>query len=445
MKFLETLFKKKEHVVTRIAPSPTGALHIGTARSALFNYLYAKKHNGKFIVRIEDTDTKRSTSAFEKDILDGLAWLNLPYDELYRQSERAAIYSPYIEKLLEANKAFISKEPSTHDASIEVEVVRLRNEGKDVTFQDKIRGEVTFNTGELGDFVIARSRIEPLYHLAVVIDDHEMGVTHIIRGEDHISNTPRQILIQEALSISRPEYAHIPLILAPDRSKLSKRKGGAEVSEYRQKGYLPEALINYLALLGWNPGTEQEVFSLSELIDSFSLAQVQKGGAIFNEEKLKWFNREHFRKLTDTEKLTILSKVFTGEKEEQIKRLLPVIDERFDGLQDLIDAVKQGEYAYFFTAPMLKKEVLPGKNGTLEHAQEHLHALVGLLEHVEDFSADGIKDAVWEYATREGRGEVLWPMRYALSGREKSPDPFTIASIIEREETLERLRKAAAL
>ena len=275
-----------EKIITRFAPSPTGSLHIGGARTALFNFLYTRKHGGKFILRIEDTDKERSEKKFEDDIFGGLEWLGLKYDEYYRQSERGEIYRNYIEKMLNDDLAYESDD----------KVIRFRNTNKKVKFDDLIRGEIEFDTTELEDFVIAKSVDEPLYHLAVVIDDFESGITHVIRGEDHISNTPRQILIQEAIGAPRPLYAHLPLILAQDRSKLSKRKHGESVSleYYKNKGYSSEAIINYLALLGWNPGTEQEIFTLDELINVFDLGRVHKGGAIFDEKKLAWVNRKHF-------------------------------------------------------------------------------------------------------------------------------------------------------
>ncbi len=278
-----------------MAPSPTGKLHIGTARTALFNYLFTRQNGGKFILRIDDTDLERSTSEFEKNILDGLSWLGLEYDELFRQSERTDIYVSYLKKMVENGGAYISKEEVKEEGQ-RSEVIRLKNPNKKVVFEDLIRGTVEFDTTELGDFVVAKSLEEPLYHLASVVDDIEMNITHVIRGEDGISNTPRQILIQEAIGAPRPIYAHLPLILASDRSKLSKRKHGEMVwiDTYRDKGYSAEALINYLALLGWNPGTDQEIFTLEELIKIFSLSRVHKGGAMFDEKKLAWVNRKHF-------------------------------------------------------------------------------------------------------------------------------------------------------
>ena len=280
-------------IITRFPPSPTGPLHIGNVRTALYNYIFAKKNGGDFIVRIEDTDKARSKKEYEDSILENLEWLGLKRDgELLHQSERTEIYKKYLQKLIDENKAYISTETEGENR----EVVRFRNPNKFVQFDDLIRGTVEFDTTELKDFVIAKSVDEPLYHLAVVIDDFESGITHVIRGEDHISNTPRQILIQEAIGAPRPLYAHLPLILAQDRSKLSKRKHGESVSlgYYRNKGYSPEAIINYLALLGWNPGTEQEIFTLPELVNVFDLERVHKGGAIFDEKKLAWVNRKHF-------------------------------------------------------------------------------------------------------------------------------------------------------
>ena len=273
-------------VIVRMAPSPTGKFHVGSARTALYNFLFARKNDGKFILRIEDTDKERSKKEFENDILEGLEWLGLKYDELYRQSERGEVYKSYVEKMLSQDLVYESDD----------KVIRFRNPNKKIKFNDLIRGEIEFDTTELNDFVIAKSVDEPLYHLAVVIDDFESGITHVIRGEDHISNTPRQILIQDAIGAPRPLYAHLPLILAQDRSKLSKRKHGESVSldYYREKGYSPAAVINYLALLGWNPGTEQEIFTLEELIKVFDLSRVHKGGAIFDEKKLAWVSRKHF-------------------------------------------------------------------------------------------------------------------------------------------------------
>lgn len=287
--------KDFEQVRVRMAPSPTGNLHIGTARTALFNYLFAKKHNGKFILRIDDTDKERSNHEFKQNILNNLEWLGIHYDELYRQSERTSIYLAYLVRAIQSQKAYVSKEEIKEEGE-RSEVIRLKNPNKKISFNDFVRGGVTFDTTELGDSVIAKSLKEPHYHFASVVGDFEMKISHIIRGEDHISNTPRQILIQETIGAPRPQYAHLPLILAADRSKLSKRKHGESVSlnYYKDNSYLPQAILNYLALLGWNPGTDQEIFTLDELIKVFDLSRVHKGGAIFDEKKLAWVNRKHF-------------------------------------------------------------------------------------------------------------------------------------------------------
>ncbi|MDQ2932939.1 MAG: glutamate--tRNA ligase, partial [bacterium] len=284
-------------IITRFPPSPTGYLHIGRARTALFNYLFARKQGGKMVFRIEDTDKERSKKEYEENIIECLKWLNIGYDSgPFRQSERNEIYSKYIQKLIDDGFAYVSKEDTSATPEGETkraEVIRFKNPKKKIIFTDLIRGEIEFDTTDLGDFVIAKSIDEPLYHLTVVVDDHEMEITHVIRGDDGISNTPRQILIQEGIGAKRPLYAHVPLILAADKSKLSGRHGAVAVSEYRNEGYLPEAIINFLALLGWNPGTDQELFTVEELIQQFDLEKVQKSGAIFNIEKLKWFNRQY--------------------------------------------------------------------------------------------------------------------------------------------------------
>ncbi|HRZ30202.1 MAG TPA: glutamate--tRNA ligase family protein, partial [Candidatus Paceibacterota bacterium] len=283
-----------KEIITRFAPSPTGNFHIGGARTALFIYLFTKQNNGKYILRIEDTDKERSKSEYEEDILDSLKWLDLEHDELIRQSENIDYHRDCLKKLIENNKAYISQEEVKKEGDRE-EVIRFRNPNKKVTFIDLIHGEIVFDTTDLGDFIIAKDLDTPIFHLANVADDIKSGVTHIIRGEEHISNTPRQILIFEALGAPTiPTYAHIPLILDSDRAKLSKRKHGAYVwiSEYRKKGYLPEALNNYLALLGWSPqatnnneqGTDDEILFREELLKRFDIKKVQRKGAIFDLE-----------------------------------------------------------------------------------------------------------------------------------------------------------------
>ena len=452
-KFIAKLLGKKR-VVTRIAPSPTGNLHVGTARSALFNYLFARHHGGEFILRIEDTDRARNTAAFEQDIVDGLEWLGLSWDSFYRQSERTALYREYLERIISSGRAYVSREPSPREGEGESEVIRLKNPGAVVCFNDLIRGDIEFDTKELGDFVIARSLDEPLYHLAVVVDDALMGVTHVIRGEDHISNTPRQILIQEAFGFSQPVYAHIPLILAPDRSKLSKRHGAVSISTYRERGFLPEALVNYLALLGWNPGTDRELFSLDELVREFDLSRVQKGGAIFDIEKLSWFNHEHLRKLSADEFLALIEpqiparvRGLSDYSAERLARLVPVIRERVRTLAEFADFAERGEYDYCFSFEPPRPEIVhwkkdPNPKSTVRRLAKSLEILRGISD--AEFTPARIQEAVSAYAEGEGKGEVFWPLRVALTGRERSVDPATAAFVLGKEESLRRISAVSA-
>ncbi|MCK5095923.1 MAG: glutamate--tRNA ligase [Candidatus Pacebacteria bacterium] len=446
--------KKKQNntVVTRFAPSPTGNLHVGSARTALFSFLYARGCGGKFILRIEDTDKERSKKEFEESILASMEWLGFSYDEMYRQSERTEIYKKYLQKLIDSGSAYISKEEVKQEGD-RSEVIRFKNPNKTVTFADEIRGEVTFDTTELGDFVIAKDVKNPLYHFVVVVDDLEMGVTHVIRGEDHISNTPRQILIQEAIGAPRPTYAHIPLTLAADRSKLSKRHGAVSVEEYKKMGYLPEALVNFLALLGWNPGNDKEIFSIDELIKEFSLKKMQKGGAMFNFDKLDWVNKQHIARL-DTEELFAKIKERLSEEilslpqysDERLKTILSVITERISKFADVENMAKEGELSYFFEQPTYEADkLLWKKNPDPLVAKQHLDKVVEFLGSIDadDFTQENVKKAIWDYAGEEGRGDVLWPTRFALCGRDRSPDPLALAEIFGKEETIKRLNFAA--
>jgi glutamyl-tRNA synthetase len=446
---------KQQQVVTRIAPSPTGYLHVGTARSALFNFLFARQHGGQFVMRIEDTDRERSDQSLETDIFNGLQWLALRHDTFYRQSERTAVYRSYLEQLIEQGSAYTSYEESKARPGEMTTVVRLKNPNELITFQDRIRGEVTFDTTELGDFVIARSIEEPLYHLAVVVDDFEMAITHVIRGEDHISNTPRQILIQRALEIETPEYAHIPLLLAPDRSRLSKRHGAVALSTYRERGYLPEAMRNYLALLGWSPGDDRELLSLPELIDEFSLEHIQQSGAIFDTDKLNWFNREYLKTLGADD---FYNRVYTfipswvfdlpQFSHERLREAMPHVRDRIAALADVADIADNGEITFYFQRPSYAADGLRWKHEPdLSNTREYLVRAIELLEEVPQhaFTADAIKAALWDYASEQGRGNVLWPVRYALTGLDKSPDPFAVSAVLGKEETIARLKHAIAL
>ncbi len=433
-------------IITRFPPSPTGFLHIGRARTALFNYIFAKKNGGKMIFRFEDTDKTRSKKEFEIIMLDSLKWLGINWDNeiIEKQSERTGVYKNYLRKLVEEGKAYISKEKIEEGEKVgqENEIIRFKNPNIKITFTDLIRGDITIDTTDLKDFIIARNIEEPLYHLAVVIDDFEMGITHIIRGEDGISNTPRQILIQRAIGAPQPIYGHLPLILAADRTKLSGRHGAVSVTEYKEKGCLPEALVNYLALLGWNPGTDQEIFSIDELIKSFDISKIQKGGAIFNEEKLKWFNKQYIEKLSMDDFIT-RSKDFLPNNLSS--KLLPLIKEKvsyFGEIQALLD----GELSFVNPLPAYNKESLKWKQEPdLVNTKTYLQTILKTLSEISDFSKESVKSAIWPLAEQIGKGNILWPMRFALSGREKSPDPFIISEILGKEETLRRLKFAHEL
>ncbi len=429
----------KNNIVTRFAPSPTGLLHAGNYRTAIFSYLFARQNGGKFILRIEDTDKERSQKKYADNIIESLNWLDLEYDEIFYQSARISNHQKYLEKLIKENKAYVSheeKNPLTSSGQEKkerrAEVIRFRNPNKKVSFHDLIRGLIITDTTDLGDFVIAKSLTEPVFHLAVVVDDYEMGVTHIIRGEDHISNTSRQILLQEAIGAPILEYAHLPLVLAPNRSKLSKRHEALALTEYRDHGYLSEAVFNYISLLGWNPGTEQEIFSKEELTRNFDLSKVQKGAAIFDQVKLDWFNREYLKHLSPI----VLREKLSSFIPPSALPLAEILVERINNLSEAKDLIASGEFEFFFSSPELNKELL--KEG--KHLNETVDLLEKLSEH--NFSAKKIKDQLWAFATEQGRAEVLWPMRVALTGQIKSPDPFTVASILGKEESVRRLKYA---
>lgn len=453
--------ESSKKVVTRFAPSPTGHMHAGSYRTAFFAYLFAKRHGGKFILRIEDTDKERSKEEYTEEILKVFEKIGISYDEKYIQSEQVARHKEILEKLIADDKAYISREESKDGSGVIKDIIRFRNPNKVVTFVDLIRGPISTDTTDLGDFVIAKNINEPLFHLAVVVDDHDEGINHVIRAEEHIANTPRQILIYEALGFEIPHYAHLPLVLAPDKTKMSKRKGAIPVVEYLEMGYLPAALLNAICLCGWNPGTEQEIFSREELEKIFDLEKVQKSGAVFGEDKLNWFNREYMKLLSQEEFWNIAHHGLFGsivqdseEHREILKKIEPLLRERMTKFSDMqlffgrADGSTVGEFDYFFVAPKIDSAMLVWKElkddpEGLAKTKASLEKVRTLLEGVEEgsWSAETIKAAIWDYAEAQGRGSVLWPMRVALSGREKSPDPFELASILGKEETLKRLAR----
>lgn len=427
-------------------------MHIGTVRTALFNYLWAKKNGGTFVIRIEDTDTTRNRAEWTQMLLDDFAWCGLAPDKKYIQSENAPRHRELLEKIVGEEKAYISKEPAKDGSGREVEVVRLKNPGREVTFNDAIRGNITFDTAELGDFVIARSLDAPLYHFAVVVDDADEGVTHVIRGEDILSSTPRQILIQEALGLLQPNYVHLPLILGKDGKKLSKRRHVVALESYRDAGFLPVGILNYLALLGWSPGTNEEYFSLDELIERFSLDGLQKSGAIFDDVKLLSVNQYWMRRLPDDAFLARLED-YGLTKSIILQKAVPLLKERAHTFGEAREML-EGELKCLFEAPTPSREGLlakakeGGEAAAKNGLKEILEALEGAqsLDSYEEIKATLMPVAEDAEAKQKGsRGAILWALRYALSGIDRSPDPFTIISIIGRDETLARIRRALAI
>jgi nondiscriminating glutamyl-tRNA synthetase len=496
-------FLKPGQVRTRYAPSPTGFLHIGSARTALFNYLFAKKNEGVFILRIEDTDQKRCEKHFEEDILESLKWLGLEWDEgpdiggkfaPYRQSERSEIYEEFLKKLLAENKAyycFCSEEEleaqrqdqlsrgeapkysgkCSNLTQQEIEnkikenkkyVIRFRTPAKKIKVFDLIRGEIIFDTSLIGDFIIAKSFREPLYNFAVTVDDFLMKISHVIRGEDLLPSTPKQILIQEALGFDNQiRWAHLPLILGPDRSKLSKRHGATAVSEYRKEGYLSEALINFIAFLGWNPGGEREIYSLSSLIKDFSLERIQKGGAIFNIKKLDFLNGFYIRQRS-IEKLTFLCLPYLieagfiiseGEESYRIRdreilvsknwleKVIALYQERLKKLSEITELTD-----FFFKEKIeYDKNLLRWKNMEDKDILFSLEKLENLLTKIEkeNWQRDYLQKILMAEAEKNrDRGILLWPLRVALTGKKASAGPFEIAELLGKETTLRRIKEA---
>lgn len=447
-----------EQIVVRFAPSPTGYLHIGGVRTALYNYLFAQKMGGKFILRIEDTDTTRNKIEAEQAIIESFHWLGMGYDKLYRQSERTAIYRKYLEKLVSQGNAYESIEDSKTNPGQTVTLIRFKNPNQVVTFTDLVCGQVSVDTTDLGDFVIAKGFDAPIFHFANVVDDFDMGITHVIRAQEHLPNTPRQILIAQAIGATPLNYVHIPLVLAPDKTKLSKRHGAVNVMDYKDMGYLPEALLNFLALIGWNPGDEREIFSLPELIDAFSLDRIHKSGAVFNTEKLNWVNREHIKKLNHAEQFILAQQYMPNDVTELdgynlniLEDFLPVIIERIEKLSDIKTLAEAGEFTYFFEQPLYGKDQLffSKTKFTSDNRYADLAGIIDTtinhLKNVSNWQAADIKTSLWTYAENVGVGDVLWPMRFALCGREKSPDPFILAEKLGHGETIKRLSFARDL
>ncbi len=462
-------------VRVRFPPSPTGPLSFGNARTALFNWLFAKANGGEFLLRIEDTDKERSKKEYEEDLLENLRWLGFLWDnsDFYRQSERGEIYEEYLRKLYEEKKLYwcfctedeleadrqaqiaeglapiyrgpcsgLDREEAESKVKTEQAVLRFRTPKIVVSIHDLIRGTIKYDCGLIGDIIIAKSFTEPLYNFAVVVDDYLMEITHVIRGEDHLSNTPKQWMIAEAVGFMHPQYAHLPLMLGPDKKKLSKRYLDGSLKYYREKGYLAEAVVNFLALIGWHPKKDREVLTVSEMVKEFSLSRVQKGGGVFNPDKLDWYNKEYIKQLSLPVLLErILSFIPEAwrSKRDMLQDILLYERTRITSLSDFVSTS-----GYFFELPEYEIELLRWKEMSLEDTLRELQDLLRMLEELPDelFSLADLKERILPYAESRGRGEVLWPFRVALSGHKNSLGPLEISSILGRHETTKRLRVA---
>jgi glutamyl-tRNA synthetase len=473
-----------------MAPSPTGPLHIGTARTSLYNFLAARHAGGTYVLRIEDTDAARSTVEFERDIIDNLHWLGISWDEgpqvaggddvgahgPYRQSQRMELYAREAERLLESGHAYrcwctleeleavrreqeARKEAPRYNrrclgladaerAAIEAEgrpsVIRFKVEPEKIRFDDLIRGEVEFDNALLGDFVIVRADGVPLYHFVVVVDDEAMEISHVIRGEDHLSNTPKHIALIRALGYREPRFGHIPLILNADRTKMSKRKSQTAMTAYREEGYLPEAMVNFLAFLGWSPGTEEEIFTLEELVDRFELGRVHKGGAIFDRDRLDHLNGVYIRSMSD-EQLALRLRAWVPDAldDEDLLRIVPLVKERLVKLADV-----HGLVAFLWepdevVASWYGSELLVAKKSTLADARlalERGRAVVADIDDA-DFGADLLEQRCREAADTAGlkAGAFFTPLRVAATGRTVTPPLFDSLELLGRERSLARI------
>lgn len=474
-------------VRVRFAPSPTGYLHVGGLRSALYNFLFARKNNGQMLLRIEDTDRKRYVEGAIENLLKTLEWAGITIDEKpVIQSERLEIYKKYADQLLKEGKAYycfctperleemrqeslkekkaplydrhcldLSEEEIKKNLENKVSyVIRMKiPRGEFVEINDMIRGKVSFKTDLVDDQVILKSDGFPTYHLASVVDDQEMKITHVIRGEEWLPSSPKHILLYRYFGWNMPEFAHLPLLLNPDKSKLSKRQGDVAVEDYIKKGYLKEAIINFVALLGWNPGegNTQEIFSLEELIEKFDLKKVHKAGAVFDIKKLDWINGEYIKKISIDElyqksleflpsPLAPLPQAGEEDYERYIKKVLAIEQERLQKLSEIGESNK-----FFFQDVDCDKDMLRWKEMPDDILRASLTKSKDILENIteENWTRENLEKILME-ESKDDRGSLLWPLRAALTGEKKSPSPFDVAWVLGKEESLKRLEKALA-
>jgi nondiscriminating glutamyl-tRNA synthetase len=484
---------QKLPIRVRMAPSPTGPLHIGTARTSLYNYLYARHVGGTYVLRVEDTDLARSSAQHEQDIIDNLHWLGITWDEgpqvaggddigpfgPYRQSRRWDLYAAESGRLLESGSAYHcwctpdeleavrrqqekDHEPPRYNgrclrltdadrAQFEAEgrkaAIRFKVPPEKVTFDDLVRGEVEFDNALLGDFVIVRAEGGPLYHFVVVVDDEAMRISHVIRGEDHLSNTPKHIALIRALGYREPRFGHIPLILNPDRSKMSKRKEQTAMTAYREQGYLPEALVNFLAFLGWSPGTEEEIFSLDDLSQRFELEHVHKAGAVFDKDRLDYLNGVYIRSLTDAQ-LALRLRPFLPDvlDDDSVLRVVPLIKERLVRLADAPELTAFLTETDDQVAGLYQVEALVPKGRLVTDAALALAAGRDAVAELTDadFATDVLEARCRQAAEQLGwkAGDFFRPLRMAVTGRSVSPPLFGSMELLGRERVLSRLDAA---
>ncbi len=486
---------KGEQVRVRIAPSPTGHCHVGTARNALYNYIFAKQHGGKFVLRIEDTDVKRSTKEAEEGIYEGLRWLGLEWDEgpdvggprgPYRQTERLELYQRHAEELLARGNAYYcyctpqelalerkamqvrglppkysgrcqeltEEEQKAFLSEGRIPAIRFRVPQKMVSLRDLVRGEIEEDASLYGDFIILRSADTPVYNFAVVVDDHLMQISHVFRSAEHISNTFRQILLYEALDFELPKFAHFPLLLNPDRSKISKRFGAVYIGEFREQGYLKEALLNFIALLGWNPGTDQEIFSLDELLEVFSLERISSSDAIFDRGKLDWMNGLYIRKMSLPELtrrvVPFLEKAKLVDLSSDRETKLSYLEEAVSLEQERMKHVNEApELLDFFLLEDLQYdlELFVSKKRTRREILEMLKSVRARLSEVNlwtEEALEGVLRGLCEELNWKA-GELFMPVRIAVTGKTATPPLFATMRVLGKGRSLKRIKKATSL
>jgi glutamyl-tRNA synthetase len=417
----------------RFAPSPTGYLHVGGARTALFNWLYARRHGGTFVLRIEDTDVERSQAEMVTGILDGLRWLGIDWDEgpetggphaPYFQSERLDRYRAAAQQLLDSGQAFQDEG-----------AIRFKVPPGKTSFTDSVHGPIEFDNEHIESFVILRSDTHPTYHLSVVVDDIDMAITHVVRGDDHISNTPKQVLLYNAFGKTPPTFAHVPLIMGPDKQRLSKRHGATSVTEYEKQGYLPEAMFNFLALLGWGTGSNDELFTREELIQRFNLEGISGGNAVFNTEKLDWFNHQHLLKLTDEQLIARLGIA----PDPRLPAILALLRPRCKKLTDFAEQLKP-----FFEDPTSYDPDAIKKHLSTPGTKEHLLALKDAYSQA-DWNEAALEKTLRDLADARTvkAGMLIHGTRIAMTGRMVSPGLFEMLILLGRETVLNRLERLA--